>query len=121
MSFSYSGDPSNSALDAVRFKLGDTSPVQPLLQDEEITYLVDTTSSEKELFAKVYRVAATALGIRAVKRTLGPQSEDPTQRLRYFSDMADKLEKELTYAGVPPLPDYSYDKVFDKHMMANES
>lgn len=121
MSFSYSGDPSNSELDAVRFKLGDTSPVEPLLQDEEIQYLVDTTASEKELLARVFRIAATAMGIRAVKRTLGPQSEDPTQRLKYFNDMADKLEKDLQYAGVPPLPDYAYEKVFNKHMMANDS
>lgn len=121
MSFSYSGDPSNSEIDAVRFKLGDTSPVQPLLQDEEIQYLVDTTKSEAELFAKVFRTAATAFGIRAIKRTLGPQSEDPTQRLKYFNDLADKYEKALQYSGVPPLPDYSYEKVFDKHMMANDS
>ena len=121
MAFSYSGDPSSSTLDAVRFQLGDTSPVQPLLQDEEINYLIDTSGSEKQLLARVYRTAATAMGIRAIKRTLGPQSEDPTQRLKYFSEMADRLEKDLAYAGVPPLPDYSYEKVFDKHMMANDS
>lgn len=121
MSFTYSGDPSNSKLDAIRFELGDTSPVMPLLQDEEIQYLIHTSASENVLLARVYRTAATAMGIRAIKRTLGPQSEDPTQRLKYFSDLATKYEKALQYAGVPPLPDYSYEKVFDKHMMANDS
>lgn len=120
MSFTYSGNPSTNPIDLVRFKLGDTSPVQPLLMDEEIQYMVDNSTSESQLLAMAFRQAATTLGARTVKRTLGPQSEDGTKRLEYFTAMADKLEKDRAYAGVPPLPDYSYEKVFDKGMMANE-
>lgn len=39
MSFTYSGNPSNSDVDAVRFLIGDTDSTEPLLQDEEIIYL----------------------------------------------------------------------------------
>lgn len=38
MSWSYSGDPSDSPLDAVRFYLQDTSEDEPLMQNEEIEY-----------------------------------------------------------------------------------
>jgi hypothetical protein len=41
MSFSYSGAPSNSDLDEVRFYLGDTDPDDVLLQDEEVQFIID--------------------------------------------------------------------------------
>ena len=120
MSFTYSGDPAASQLDAVRFALGDTIKEGALLQDEEINYLLSQNETKSGLMAAAFRQAATCLGIRAVKRTLGPQTEDPTARLNYYKEMAVKYEKGLLYAGVPPLPDYSQEKVFDKNMMANE-
>lgn len=120
MSFTYSGDPAASQLDAVRFALGDTIKEGALLQDEEINYLISRNETKSGLMAAAFRQAATCLGIRAVKRTLGPQTEDPTARLNYYKEMAVKYEKGLLYAGVPPLPDYSQEKVFDKNMMANE-
>lgn len=120
MSFTYSGDPSTSTLDAIRFALGDTVEELALLQDEEINYLITQYPNKSGLLAAAFRQAATCLGIRAVKRTLGPQSEDPTARLNYYKYMADKYEKNLLYTGIPPLPDYSQEKVFDKNMMVNE-
>lgn len=123
MSFTYSGNPETSTLDAVRFMIGDTNPCDPLLQDEEINYLIGrhaNDSSNGPLMAAVFRQAATCLGIRTVKRSLGPQSEDASARLNYFKEMADKYEKNLQYAGVPPLPDYAFEKVFEKGMMAND-
>lgn len=41
MSWSYSGDPSSSDVDEVRFHVQDTDPEDKLVSDEEITYLVD--------------------------------------------------------------------------------
>lgn len=120
MSFTYSGNPKASPLDQARFMLGDTNMSEPILQDEEIQYILDTSSSDAELKAKLFRQAATIFGARLVKRSLGPQSEDPTARAKYFATMADKLEKGLAYSGVPPLPEYQFDKVFEKGMMANE-
>lgn len=38
--FSYSGDPSLSDLDAVRFTIGDTNSADPQLADTEITFLL---------------------------------------------------------------------------------
>ena len=45
MSWSYSGDPSNSDLDLIRFMIGDTDSVDPELQDEEIQYEIDYNTS----------------------------------------------------------------------------
>lgn len=42
MSFSYSGDPSNSDLDLVRFLLWDTDETDVYLSDEEIGYMLTT-------------------------------------------------------------------------------
>ena len=120
MSFSYSGDPTASDIDRIRFSVGDTKAAGHLLEDEEINYLVATTSSETALLAAVYRQLATILGARTVKRTLGPQSEDGTARLAYFKQMADKYDLLAGFGGTPPLPDLAYGPIFDKHMMANE-
>lgn len=43
--WSYSGDPLNSTLDQVRFTIGDTDTEYPLLQDEEIEFLLSECSN----------------------------------------------------------------------------
>lgn len=40
MSFSYSGNPGDSALDEIRFYVSDTDPEDVILQDEEILFLI---------------------------------------------------------------------------------
>lgn len=119
MSFSYSGDPTASDVDKVRFAVGDTQEIGHLLEDEEIAYMVANSKSDTSLMAAAYRQMATILGLRTVKRTLGPQSEDGTARLKYFQDMANKYDVLTSYSGAPPLPDVE-DPIFDKNMMANE-
>ena len=47
MSFSYSGDPSASLLDAARFLIGDTNPDAPIMQDEEIQYVINSINEFK--------------------------------------------------------------------------
>ena len=120
MSFSYSGDPSTSTRDRLRFLIGDTRDAGHILEDAELQYLIDNiTTSENALLAGLYRQCANTYGSKMVKRKLGPQTEDATDRQAYFVELADKYEKLLTYAGVPPTPDYTSDKIFDKDMMAN--
>lgn len=40
MTFTYTGDPSASDVEAVRFEISDTDPNAPLLQDGEISYAI---------------------------------------------------------------------------------
>lgn len=119
MSFTYSGDPSASELDAVRFAIGDTVAVAALLQDEEIEFIISNSVAGNNRLAAVFRHAANMLAAKLVKRSLGPQSEDATKRQEYFANMASRYEKLQTYAGVPPLPAYQAEPVFEKNMMAN--
>lgn len=48
MTFTYSGTPSASQRDAIRFLLNDTDSTDVLLQDEEISYLISTWSNTYE-------------------------------------------------------------------------
>lgn len=122
MSFTYSGNPSNSDADFIRFMIGDTNAATPILQDAEITYIINSTEgmSTSYRLAVAFRAAATALAAKLVKRSLGPQSEDATKRYEYYTRLADKYEKIGSFSGVPPLKEYASELIFDKNMMANE-
>lgn len=118
MAFTYTNDPGANPIDAIRFQTGDTNPRQPVLQDEEIEWIIQEYSAAKQL-AIAFRQCANHFAAMSVKRKLGPQSEDATERLQYYSSMADKLEKSTSFSGVPPSPAYQGDKVFEKGMMEN--
>ena len=119
MAFTYGGDPSKNEADYVRFMIGDTNASAPILQDAEINYIVSTTATGTTAYrlSVAFRAAATALGAKLVKRSLGPQSEDATTRLEYYRSMADKYEKISSFSGTPPVPVYAGEKIFDKNMM----
>lgn len=113
-------DPSKNPIYRLRFTIGDTTEPY-LLQDIEYQYIIDCyPNNETKQIAAAYRAAASAIAIHATKRSLGPQSEDDTNRLAYYSAMADSYEKKAMYSGTPPLPEYAAEKVFGKNMMANE-
>lgn len=118
MSFSYSGDPSASALDEARFLIGDTDSDAPIMQDEEIQYIIDTyKAGTNTLKYQLFNRAAT-LFARDIKRSLGPQSEDPTGRLNYYKEQAEYYKNLVAIGGVSP-PNYAYPKVFRKGMLSN--
>ena len=68
--WTYSGDPSASSLDAVRFLIGDTDPTDRQLSDEEILYLTTQRTSDYgaassaclALVAKYSRQVSTYVG-----------------------------------------------------------
>lgn len=118
MTWTYSGDPSSSPLDEMRFTIGDTLQDEPIMQNEEIQYLIDTYGSNINLLMYQLFVRAATLFARDFKRKLGPQSEDPTERLKFFERQAMKYEKKLTVAGLS-LPVYNHPKVFSIGMQNN--
>lgn len=119
MSFSYSGDPSKSELDAARFLIGDTNSSAPIMQDEEIKYIIDTYGGFDTNTAKyqLFNRAAT-LFARDIKRSLGPQSEDPTERLSFYKEQANYYRGLVAFGGVSSAP-YAYPKIFRKGMLSN--
>lgn len=118
MSWSYSGDPLSSVLDECRFLIGDTDEKAPIMQDEEIAYIItEANGNENLLKYKLFKQAATIFS-RDIKRSLGPQSEDPTSRLNYFKEQADSYKAKLSNAGLS-LPKYAHPKVFRRGMQNN--
>lgn len=120
MSFKYSGDPSKSDLDAARFLIGDTNEAAPIMQDEEIKYIMDTYGAGKLTNNVCYQLfnRAATLFARDIKRSLGPQSEDPTDRLKFFKEQADYY-RNLVAAGGVSTAACAYPKIFRKGMMSN--
>lgn len=118
MTWSYSGDPSRSKIDECRFLLGDTIEEEPIMQDEEIQYIIDMCNGdENQVRYQLFSRAAT-LFARDIKRKLGPQTEDPTDRLNYFKEKAKEYKAKLTYSGLS-IPTYAHPKVFRKGMHSN--
>jgi hypothetical protein len=118
MSWSYSGNPQSSTRDECRFLIGDTNEKMPIMQDEEIDYLITTTGNDtNKLRYELFKHAATIFA-RDIKRSLGPQSEDPTERLRFFNDQANYYKDKIAVAGLS-LPKYASPKVFNKGMQNN--
>lgn len=58
MTWNYSGDPAASDLDQVRFLIGDTLSVQPLIQNEEINFAIAQQSTLRLAAAVVLRALA---------------------------------------------------------------
>lgn len=117
MTWSYSGDPSNSDVDRCRFMIGDTDESNQLMQDEEIQYIIADSANDDALFYALFKRAAT-LYARDIKRSLGPQSEDPTSRLDFFAQEARKYEVKLRSGGLS-LPSYAHEKIFTIGMHSN--
>ena len=117
MAWSYSGDPSTGELDEYRFLIGDTDVSEPVLQNEEILYLL---GKSQDVDTRLYHLFSTATTVfaRAIKRSLGPQSEDPTSRLAYFTKQAVHYANKLTGVGIS-VPVYGYPKAFSKGMHNN--
>lgn len=118
MSWTYSGNPANSQIDECRFLLGDTNASEPIMQDEEIQYIIDMYEGNKnQILYQLFSRAATIFA-RDIKRSLGPQSEDPTERLKYFKEKAEEYKSKISSAGLS-LPKYAHPKVFRKGMQNN--
>lgn len=116
--WTYSGNPASSSKDECRFLIGDTNEQFPIMQDEEIDYLIsEAGGNEDRLRYELFRHAATIFA-RDIKRSLGPQSEDPTERLKYFREQMESYKAKLSSSGLS-LPKYAHPKVFRKGMQNN--
>jgi len=99
MTWTYSGNPGASNNDAVRFRLGDIDTTRQLLSDEEIAYLLSSTSNS------VLQAAAT--GARQLAARFGRMpsvnidgfSVDYSAMARQFNELAANLEDEDRRAG----------------------
>lgn len=118
MAWTYSGDPKSSDKDMYRFLIGDTIATEPVLQDAEIEFVIDAYSSNNARLYKLFEVA-TNIFAREYKRSLGPQAEDPTERLKYFASNMVYYKKLSSLSGGLSIPVYASDKIFVKGMHDN--
>ena len=118
MSFTYSGNPGDNKLDEARFLIGDTDAARPMMQDEEIQYIINTYMAGTNTFKYQLFNRAATLFARDIRRSLGPQTEDPTTRLDYYKEQAEYYKKLVAIGGVST-PQLAYPKTFRKGMLSN--
>jgi hypothetical protein len=97
MAFTYSGDPSSSDLDQVRFLVQDTDPGTPLLSDEEITFLIGKWFPLYDSLTYVAAVCAAAISRRFVSLvnvSADGVSVDVEALAQRFRDLAVELRAE---------------------------
>ena len=100
MSWTYSGDPSQSTLDEVRFLIGDTCPCDQLLQDEEIKYLI---ASEVDIVSAAVKGAETiaAKFSRLSDESVGQVSVRYSQKSEQYWKLSLKLKSDAALSCIP--------------------
>lgn len=132
MTFTWSGDPAASTLEAVRREIGDTDSTDQLLQDAEIEYAI---SQERTVFGAAARCCewlARAFA-READRAMGPMRISLSQKHKAYESLAKDLRnKEVgqgtLYAGGISEAERTVDaddsdltpKVFKKKQMDSE-
>jgi hypothetical protein len=103
MSWTYSGDPTNSSLDVVRFLTGDTlSSESWTLQDEEINYLIGLSPTNINLAAaRAAEAVLSKFGSMQQSKTIGDLSISWSSRFTQFQEVARTLKARATLTVVP--------------------
>ncbi len=103
MTWSYSGVPGNSSLDAVRFLSGQTSTGDPeLVQDEEIEWLVTQEGNAWLAAAQVCEALGGRYTGKATSRTVGELSLTYADRGATFTQRAADLRRRAALRSVVP-------------------
>lgn len=103
MTWSYSGNPADSAKDAVRFYCGDTDVNDPVMQDEEILFLLDATNQDP-LRAAIKSCEQMLLKFsREVDYTIGPESVKASQRAEQYEKILARLKADLIGGSGGPI------------------
>ena len=98
MAFTYTTDPENVPLDALRLLVSDTDDHNQLLQDAELSYFLSTSSSIKAAAAQACRALATQFS-RMADEVTGQVEVRWQQRAAEYAKRAKDYEDELTSIG----------------------
>jgi len=110
MAWTYSGDPDNSARDAIRFLTGDTDTTDQLLSDEEIAWTnkeaTGSATSTDALYDAAYRCCLTIASklAREADKTIGDLSVKMSQRAAAYREQAVVLQGLASREGGTPVP-----------------
>jgi hypothetical protein len=124
MTFTYSGNPSNSPLDEVRFYIQDTNTSDQLLSDEEINYLI---AKWYPIYVSFILVAANACDIisskfaREVTYSADGVSIGANELQQKYTQLAkslrDQYKMEQNVGGAPDVGGIMYGEEFDPSIM----
>lgn len=95
MTWSYSGDPSDSTLDAVRFLCGDTDTTDQLLNNEEVSFLILGQPSEFNAAADACEAIASKFARKIDRNAIG-LSAALSQKVRHYEGRAERLRRMAT-------------------------
>lgn len=101
MAWTYSGNPDDSPLDRVRFLIGDTEPNDPLLSDEEISFLVSLKGSSDSAALAACEAILLKLS-KEVDYSIGPEKVSASQRFVQYQAVARGLLKAITANNAAP-------------------
>ena len=110
MAFTYSGDPTASPKDEVRFLIGDTNPKDPELQDAEINYCIaqvygsvaNAPASGNYLPAAYAADNLAGLYARQADKSVGDLHISYGNRFKQFQQLAQRLRARAANALIPP-------------------
>lgn len=90
--WTYDGDPDGNRTDEVRFMVGDTDPADPLVQDEEIDYVltlhVPAVGKPAWLAAAWTCDAIAGKFARRMQQSIGSLSRSAQQQYEHYRDLA---------------------------------
>ena len=101
--FSYTGDPADRPIDAVRFLVGDTNSDRPLLDDREVEFAIDKNPNQN-LAAATLAEHLFGLFIAKADISVGPVSKSFTRVAELFKTKADQLRSEACKTAIPSFP-----------------
>jgi hypothetical protein len=104
MAWTYSGDPSTSDKDKVRFLVGDTDTDDQLLNDAEINYCISQAGGS--IYQSAHDAAYAVAGKfsrMATSKSVGDMSLSYSDRAKAYFDLANEL-LELGARREPPKP-----------------
>ena len=94
MAWNYSGNPSDSDLDQVRFLVGDTDSTDPLVLDEEIDFAISNQSTLPLAAAQVLRALATKFSRQASWKVGDVAATNVAAVAKAFKERADELDPD---------------------------
>lgn len=119
MTFSYSGNPASSNLDEVRFYAQDTDPVDPLLSNEEINFLIGVWKPLYESNIYVASMVCETISAKFAREVaysadgVSVQATELQQKYNMLAESLRDLYKAEQINGGPDVGGIMFDPVYD--------
>jgi len=107
VTWTYSGNPSASSLDAVRFYIQDTDTSDQLFSDAELNFLLTSYTNPLAAAMQACRTLVAKYA-RAVDSSVDRVSESASQRMKQYSELATQLERRLGSLALPVMGGRKY-------------